>query len=142
MPDAEHREALIEYASLRGIGKHWTYTEAPVYPRSGPITDESLAARIEREKPVHVILGIAGGTQERLGLYLRDHLAIRPSIVCTGAAIAFVTGKQASIPIWADRLMLGWLFRCFREPKKFIPRYWKAQRLLWVLLRHRARSPA
>lgn len=142
MPNAEHREALAAFARERNVGQHWTYTEAPFYPRTGPLEDPELARQIEEAKFAHVVLCIAGGTQERLGHYLRSHLSHRPAILCTGAAIAFLTGQQADIPPWADRWMLGWLFRCFREPSKFIPRYWKAQKLFWVMLRHRANSPA
>ncbi len=49
--------------------------------------------------------------QERLGYALRKQLSYKPAILCLGAAIAFLSGGQANIPNWADRLMLGWLFR-------------------------------
>lgn len=49
-----------------------------------------------------------------------------PVILCTGAAIAFFTGGQARIPVWADRLYLGWLFRIIEKPGVFLPRYLRA----------------
>jgi UDP-N-acetyl-D-mannosaminuronic acid transferase (WecB/TagA/CpsF family) len=49
------------------------------------------------------------GVQERLGYALRKQLSYKPAILCLGAAIAFLSGGQANIPNWADRLMLGWL---------------------------------
>lgn len=64
----------------------------------------------------------------------------RPAIICTGAAIAFLSGRQANIPVWADRLMLGWLFRTLSNPARFVPRYWKALRLVPLLWRHGPRS--
>ncbi len=66
----------------------------------------------------------------------------RPAIICTGAAIAFLSGRQVNIPPWADRYVLGWLFRCAKEPRKFIPRYRKALRLIPLLFRFRDRSVA
>jgi N-acetylglucosaminyldiphosphoundecaprenol N-acetyl-beta-D-mannosaminyltransferase len=80
--------------------------------------------------------------QERLGFYLMQNLSYRPSIICVGAAVAFLTGIQAYIPTWADAWMLGWLFRCLHAPKKFIPRYWKALQLISILARYRERSCA
>ena len=60
----------------------------------------------------------------------------RPAIICTGAAIAFLSGQQANIPPWADRLFLGWFFRTLSNPKRFFPRYWKALRLAPLLWRY------
>jgi N-acetylglucosaminyldiphosphoundecaprenol N-acetyl-beta-D-mannosaminyltransferase len=64
-----------------------------------------------------------------------------PGIHCIGAAIGFLSGDQVNIPDWADHLFLGWLFRCFSQPTKFFPRYWKARRLVPLLLKHRQNLP-
>jgi hypothetical protein len=61
--------------------------------------------------------------------------AWRPALICTGAAIAFLSNRQVNIPPWADRWMLGWLFRILKEPGKFFPRYWRAMRLVALLWR-------
>jgi UDP-N-acetyl-D-mannosaminuronic acid transferase (WecB/TagA/CpsF family) len=113
---------------------------APVY---GEVIDDAvLLDRINRIQPQHIIITIGGGTQERLGLYLKRNLTCRPAIHCIGAAIAFLSGDQVHIPIWADRLYLGWLFRSVSEPKRYIPRYWDARKLLTLVLRHGADLPA
>jgi UDP-N-acetyl-D-mannosaminuronic acid transferase (WecB/TagA/CpsF family) len=88
------------------------------------------------------MINIGGGVQERLGFYLKENLSYRPSIICVGAAIAFITGQQAAIPVWADTLMLGWFLRCLHAPKKFAPRIWKGLRLMPLLAKYRARSVA
>ncbi|CAM3170650.1 WecB/TagA/CpsF family glycosyltransferase [Rariglobus hedericola] len=64
-----------------------------------------------------------------------------PSILCLGAAIAFLTGGQANIPPWADKLILGWLFRLLSNPRKFWRRYWDALSLARLLWRNRDRLP-
>ena len=113
---------------------------APVY---GEVIDDAiLLDRINSIQPQHIIITIGGGTQERLGLYLKRNLTCRPAIHCIGAAIAFLSGDQVHIPIWADRLYLGWLFRSVSEPKRYIPRYWDARKLLTLVLRHGADLPA
>ena len=114
---------------------------APMYGQHPPISDLALLECLDRLRPRHVIVTVGGGTQERLGLYLKRNLAYRPSIHCIGAAIAFLSGDQVHIPVWADRFYLGWLFRSLSEPKRYIPRYWGAFRLLPLMLRHRARLP-
>jgi len=114
---------------------------APIYG-SASISDPVLLERLDRLRPQHVIVTIGGGTQERLGLYLKRNLAYRPAIHCIGAAIAFLSGDQVYIPVWADRFYLGWLFRSIAEPKRYAPRYWGAFKLLPLMLRHRDRLPA
>jgi len=63
-----------------------------------------------------------------------------PALICTGAAIAFLSGRQVNIPVWADRLFLGWLFRILSAPTKFFPRYWQAMRLAPLIWKYRERS--
>jgi UDP-N-acetyl-D-mannosaminuronic acid transferase (WecB/TagA/CpsF family) len=112
---------------------------APMY---GPeIEDPLLVATLEQLKPQHIIVTVGGGTQERLGLYLKQQLSYRPSIHCIGAAIAFLSGDQVGIPVWADRFYLGWLFRTLADPKRFAPRYWEARKLLKLMVRYRERLP-
>jgi len=113
---------------------------APIYG-SASISDPALLERLNRLRPQHVIVTIGGGTQERLGLYLKRNLDYRPAIHCIGAAIAFLSGDQVHIPVWADKFYLGWLFRSVAEPKRYVPRYWGAVKLLPLMLRHRENLP-
>lgn len=113
---------------------------APHYP-SGAIIDEELLARIEARNPRIVMLAIGGGVQERVGLMLRDRLSGCPSILCLGAAIAFLTGGQTNIPPWADHLFLGWMLRLVYNPRKFWRRYWDALDLASLLWKHREHLP-
>jgi len=113
---------------------------APMY-RDPRAADPALVALIEERKPAYIIINIGGGIQEKLGYYLKTHLSYRPTIICTGAAIAFMTGQQAKIPMWADALYLGWLFRIGDNPKAFVPRYWKSKKLAFMLLKHKHQWP-
>lgn len=113
---------------------------APLYGQ-GELCDETLLELLERVRPKHVILTLGGGTQERLGLYLKRNLSYLPAIHCIGAAIAFLSGDQVHIPVWADRYYLGWLYRSVSEPKRYVPRYWDARKLLYLLMRYRDRLP-
>jgi glycerol-3-phosphate dehydrogenase len=86
-----------------------------------------------RVLPTHSFAGRAAA--------LRTRPLLHPGIVCTGAAVAFLAGTQAKIPVWADRSGLGWLMRCIYEPRKFIPRYWSALPLIGMVARYRDKSP-
>jgi N-acetylglucosaminyldiphosphoundecaprenol N-acetyl-beta-D-mannosaminyltransferase len=113
---------------------------APVYAR-GALRDDKLLAAISERRPKQVFIAIGGGVQERLGLYLQENLALQPGIHCIGAAIGFLTGDQVRIPAWADRWRVGWLLRVLSAPGQFGPRYWKARRLVPLLLKYGEREP-
>ena len=112
---------------------------APMY--HGEIEDEPLLEKLRVHPYRHVIVTVGGGTQERLGLYLKRRLQYRPSIHCIGAAIAFLSGDQVNIPTWADKTGLGWLFRCLSKPSAYVPRYWAARKLFWLMLKYRSELP-
>ena len=130
MPTQQDSAANTAWLAGQGIavaGDH-IYL-APMYSQAGALHDEALLAQIEKTHPAFVILCLGGGLQERLGYYLRKNLSYKPALICTGAAIAFLSGRQTNIPKWADRLYLGWLFRLLSDPVRFFPRYWQALRL-------------
>jgi UDP-N-acetyl-D-mannosaminuronic acid transferase (WecB/TagA/CpsF family) len=108
---------------------------------SNHLSDPALLALIDGLRPQHIVVTIGGGTQERLGLYLKRNLSYRPAIHCVGAAIAFLSGDQVFIPVWADKLYVGWLFRSLSEPRRYIPRYWAARKLFILMLRNRSHLP-
>ena len=141
---------------------------APIYSSQGPLEDPALLALLQAKRPRFVMINLGGGVQERLGWYLKQSLAraegeaqsagaplppgssplepaspaYRPALICTGAAIAFLSNRQVNIPTWADRMFLGWLLRSLSEPAKFIPRYWRSLRLIALLWKHGSRSVA
>jgi UDP-N-acetyl-D-mannosaminuronic acid transferase (WecB/TagA/CpsF family) len=87
-------------------------------------------------------MAIGGGTQERLGAFLCRNLDYHPAIHCTGAAIGFLSGDQARIPMWADRFRLGWLCRCLHDPRRFVPRYWEARKLVRLMFDYHGHLPS
>lgn len=108
---------------------------APKYGR--PIQDDVLLDIVRRRRPHHIVVAVGGGTQDRLGGYLLAGLDYRPAVHCVGAAIGFLTGDQIRIPAWADRYYVGWLFRSFAKPTVFVPRFWSARKLPWLIWKYR-----
>lgn len=133
MPNQAHRDATKHYLSSQQIKLDDEHFYLAPYYTETPIKDQTLLDTIRSQRPDYVILTIAGGKQEVLGHWLRDQLDYEPTILCIGGAIAFLTGKQARIPKWADRIYIGWLLRVITDPKTFLPRYWKARKLRKLL---------
>ena len=86
---------------------------APLY---GDIEDKELINKIILFKPKYIIINLGGGVQEPLGIYIRDNINFNCTILCTGAAIAFLTKQQAPINKIIDRLYLGWFIRFLWDP--------------------------
>ncbi len=113
-----------------------------IAPRYGSdVEDRNLLALIEQHRPENVMIAIGSGAQEKLGYYLRENLSYRPAIHCIGAALGFVTGDQAAIPDWADRLYLGWLWRLVAQPRTFIPRLSRGLELPWLIWKYGEKLP-
>jgi UDP-N-acetyl-D-mannosaminuronic acid transferase (WecB/TagA/CpsF family) len=141
MPGEASARRNIAWLAARGIPV--AEEDCYIAPRygAGRIEDAALAAAVERRRPRHIFIALGGGVQERLGWYLRGCCGWGPSIHCTGAAIAFLSGDQVRIPMWADALYLGWLFRCLSDPRAYVPRYWAAVELPYLMAKHGERSP-
>jgi len=141
MPNAAARDQNLVW--LRSQGYDFTEDDCYLAPNysGGSIVDDALLAMVAKRKPKHIVVCLGGGTQERLGFMLKQKCDFRPSIHCIGAAIGFLTGNQVHIPTWADKFFLGWFFRCMSEPGKFVPRYWRACRLVPMMIRYREKPP-
>lgn len=140
LPNERSREKLIawRWQTDRAISPNECYI-APMY--GSQVQDDKLLALCQRQRPRHVIIGLGAGAQEKLGCYLREHLSQLPAIHCIGGALGFITGDQVAIPVWADRIYLGWLFRLLSQPRVFIPRLWRARVLPWLILRYGEHLP-
>jgi N-acetylglucosaminyldiphosphoundecaprenol N-acetyl-beta-D-mannosaminyltransferase len=107
---------------------------APFYDKKVDIVDYELLNILNKNKPDYILINLGGQTQEVLGYYLKKNLNYKPVIICTGAALSFLTGEQAPLTKWVDKLYLGWLWRCIFNPKVFIPRYLLAFKLVKLVI--------
>ena len=132
--DTNEKHSNTNISFLKKIGQEniESYV-APFYKNR--IIDQTLIKKIDKFKPEYVIINIGGGVQEKLGFYLKKNLKQETKIICTGAAIAFLTGLQANIPKIIDQFYLGWFWRILFNPKLYLKRYIYAFKLLSVLLK-------
>ena len=101
---------------------------APKYKYN--IEDQKLLREIRLYRPHYVIINIGGETQEILAFYLKKNLKLKTSILCTGAAIAFLTKRQAPINDVVDKLYLGWFVRLIYNPRIYFPRVLRSLKLI------------
>lgn len=142
MPSQAALQLNLQWLAARGVGiGEENCFVAPTYPKIGPVSDEPLLAMLLARKPRFIFICTGSGTQEKLGHWLKAHLSHRPAICCIGAAIGFLSGEQARIPMWADRICMGWLLRCLSDPRRFVPRYLRATRLAWLIVRYGKNAP-
>ena len=140
LPNEEAREKTMRWLQGHGFG---TASDdryvAPIY--GSRVEDPFLVERINARRPRHVIIGLSGGVQEKLGFYLREKAGYRPAFHCIGGALGFITGYQIAIPAWADRLYLGWLLRLLSNPRRFLPRALSAFALPALIMKHGENMP-
>jgi N-acetylglucosaminyldiphosphoundecaprenol N-acetyl-beta-D-mannosaminyltransferase len=140
LPSESARQKLLDWSCRERFSIKWE--NCYVAPRYGlDVEDRNLVVLVEQHRPAHVIIAIGSGAQEKLGYYLRENLSYRPAIHCIGAALGFVTGDQISIPDWADRFYLGWLWRLIAHPGVFIPRLSRAVELPWLIWKYGEKLP-
>ena len=89
---------------------------APIYGNNADFLDQKLLKFINKIKPKIIIINISGLKQEYLAYIICKRIKFKVSILCLGAAISFITKKQAPINIFFDKYYLGWLLRVIYSP--------------------------
>ena len=121
--DPSKEESIINYNYLvkkKKIDNVISYC-APLYNKK--IYDVKLVNFIKKEKPRYVIINIGGEVQEILAEYIRNNINYKICILCTGAAIAFLTKNQAPLMNdTIDKFYLGWFVRLLHNPRKYYSR--------------------
>jgi exopolysaccharide biosynthesis WecB/TagA/CpsF family protein len=140
LPSERARQKLFQWSRREAfpIASKNCYV-APRY--SFQVEDGNLLSLLEQNRPLHVIIAIGSGAQEKLGYYLRENLSYRPAIHCTGAALGFITGEQIPIPDWVDRSYLGWFLRLITQPQRFVPRLLRGFELPWLIWKYGENLP-
>ncbi len=126
-PSKKSKISNNQYLRSKKIFNFKSYI-APNYKKN--IMDPVLLKLINKFKPKYIIMNIGGGTQEPLAIYLRNRIKFKVSIMCTGAAIAFMTGEQAPINKFIDKFYLGWLMRIVWSPKLYLGRILKSFKII------------
>lgn len=117
----------IKFLKSKKIINFKTYI-APNYNKK--FFDLKLLKLINNYKPKYIVINIGGGSQEPLAIYIDKNIKYNASIMCTGAALAFMTGEQAPINKFIDKIYLGWLTRIIWNPKLYLGRILKSFKII------------
>lgn len=131
-PNSEYSQNNKILLNKLGVKKVYNYIAPKYDPKN--IKDLRLVSLINKIKPDFILTNIGGGIQEILGLYLKERIKNKTTIICTGAAISFFTGDQAPINNLIDKLFLGWFVRLLFNPTIFLKRYFYALKLFPMVL--------
>ena len=124
--ESKYNLKLLEKKKFKNIISY----VAPIYKK---IDDQNLLRLINKEKPKIILINIGGGKQEPLGYFLKKKIKYRITIICTGAAIAFLTKRQAPVNDIIDKYYLGWLIRFIYNPAD-IKRIFVSLKLIKIVL--------
>lgn len=129
-PSIKSGKTNVRYLQKKGFLKTKSYI-APMY-KFNNYKDFKLFSIIKNYKPNYIIVNIGGEIQEPLAneIYINFKNQFKINIICTGAAIGFLTGQDAKINYTIDKFYLGWLFRFFSDPKKYYKRIFASLRLI------------
>ncbi len=120
-PNIIEQKKNINLLRINGIFNQKSYC-APIYSLSN-YKDFKIIKEINLYSPDFVIINLGGGIQEPLGFFIKQNLKKKKTaIVCTGAAISFLTKVQAPINVFYDKFYLGWLIRLIHKPRSYFPR--------------------
>ncbi|MBN2057289.1 MAG: WecB/TagA/CpsF family glycosyltransferase [Candidatus Saganbacteria bacterium] len=102
---------LNKYDRLQIVGTHDGYFS----------DDREIVEQIKVTKPDILFVGLGAGRQER---WLNHHLAATgvPVGLAIGGSLDVISGRKKRAPRWVQKLYIEWLYRLFREPKR-----WKRQ---------------
>jgi len=135
-PSEKESRGNNKFLNNIGIPINLTYHYvAPIYEKKEKLYDSKLLDILNTldVKPKYIMINLGSNIQEPLGYFLKKNIDYNVGIICTGAAISFITGSQASIPRFIDRYGLGWLWRCLENPFIYVPRYFNALNLIKLI---------
>src|SRR5436853_7723275 len=77
VPSEDAHEKTIGWLRKTNLTGSADFYVAPRYAR--PVRDDALVAKIDNHPPAQAVVGIGGGVQEKLGLFLWENLRSRPA---------------------------------------------------------------
>jgi len=132
--DLKYNKKYLQFKKFKFVKNY----VCPMY-QDKVIEDKRLIKIINEYKPEFIISNIAGGKQETLALYIVQNATPNSSVVCSGAALAFLTGRQAPITNFIDKYYLGWLIRLIYNPKLYLSRILFSFKLFFIVFKNKVK---
>jgi UDP-N-acetyl-D-mannosaminuronic acid transferase (WecB/TagA/CpsF family) len=132
--DLKYNKKYLQFKKFKFVKNY----VCPMY-QDKVIEDKRLIKTINEYKPEFIISNIAGGKQETLALYIIQNATPNSSVICSGAALAFLTGRQAPITNFIDKYYIGWLIRLIYNPKLYLGRILFSFKLFFIVFKKKVK---
>jgi UDP-N-acetyl-D-mannosaminuronic acid transferase (WecB/TagA/CpsF family) len=132
--DLKYNKKYLQFKKFKFVKNY----VCPMY-QDKVIEDKRLIKIINEYKPEFIISNIAGGKQETLAFYIIQNATPNSSVICSGAALAFLTGRQAPITNFIDEYYLGWLIRLIYNPKLYLSRILFSFKLFFIVFKNKVK---
>ena len=132
--DLKYNKKYLQFKKFKFVKNY----VCPMY-QDKVIEDKRLIKIINEYKPEFIISNIAGGKQETLALYIIQNATPNSSVICSGAALAFLTGRQAPITNFIDKYYIGWLIRLIYNPKLYLGRILFSFKLFFIVFKKKVK---
>ena len=132
--DLKYNKKYLQFKKFKFVKNY----VCPMY-QDKVIEDKRLIKIINEYKPEFIISNIAGGKQETLALYIIQNATPNSSVICSGAALAFLTGRQAPITNFIDEYYIGWLIRLIYNPKLYLSRILFSFKLFFIVFKNKVK---
>ena len=95
-----------------------------IFTVDGFLDPEEYGAQLKSVDPTIILLAMGMPKQEIVAQMIKSHFTdTTVLIVCGGAIIDFIAGRQARAPQYLRDAGLEWAFRLFLEPRRLFRRY-------------------
>lgn len=90
---------------------------------SNDAESRSIIGMVKESGATVLVIGVGAPKQEKWILKYKYLLSDVELVLCVGAALDFMTGKQKRAPRFLQTVGFEWLFRLVRDPKRLFYRY-------------------
>ena len=85
----------------------------------------------------YIFLAVGSPQQEQLAMQIKRKLS-KGTLLCIGASLDYLTGKEKRAPVWVQKMCLEWLYRFLQDPIKRFHRYFiSCPKILWLIWQER-----
>ncbi len=133
--DARNVKLLLEKYSLQNA------SILHIEPSFGFVNDPdelvNIVERIAEVKPEFIFLAVGSPQQEILARMIKN-VTNNGVVLCIGASIDYLTGKEKRAPLFIQNISLEWLYRFLQSPRKRFYRYFiNCPKIIYYLIKER-----
>ncbi|MEH6649443.1 MAG: WecB/TagA/CpsF family glycosyltransferase [Motiliproteus sp.] len=92
---------------------------------------DKLVDQICNSEPDYLFLCVGSPQQELVASILKDRMSFPSKVLCVGASLDFIAGRQVRAPRFISSIGMEWAFRMLSNPRRLFSRYFK--NFVWLV---------